>query len=117
MPNAPRAKPNLRADHTTQRAQFESNKKKIFATQKVCGICGQAVDHGFKFPHPLSPCIDHIIPVSKGGHPSDLGNLQLAHLCCNRQKSDKMVAKTDFSQEKEIIGNRELPQTLDWKNL
>ena len=30
MPNAPRAKPNLRPDHNgPQRAQFESNKKKI----------------------------------------------------------------------------------------
>ena len=38
MPNAPRAKPNLRPDHNgPQRAQFESNKKKIYMTQKVCG--------------------------------------------------------------------------------
>ncbi len=35
------AKPNLRPDHNgTQRAQFDSNKRKIFATQRVCGICG-----------------------------------------------------------------------------
>ena len=35
-------KPNLRPDHNgTQRAQFESNKKKIYATQTVCGICGK----------------------------------------------------------------------------
>lgn len=42
MPNPPRAKPaSARPDHNgTQRAQFASNKKKIFATQRVCGICG-----------------------------------------------------------------------------
>lgn len=118
MPNAPRAKPNLRPDHNgTQRAQFESNKKKIYASQRVCGICGQAVDFSLKFPHPLSPCIDHIIPVSKGGHPSELSNMQLAHMCCNRQKSDKLVRKVEFVQQKDIISNRELPQTFDWKNL
>ena len=118
MPNAPRAKPNLRPDHNgPQRAQFNSNKQRIYATQTVCGICGNPVDFSLKFPHPLSPCIDHIIPVSKGGHPSDIGNLQLAHLCCNRQKSDKLVAKVDFAQQKEPISNRELPQTFDWKNL
>ena len=40
----PRARPNLRPDHNgTQRRQFESNKKKIYATQKVCGICGKPV--------------------------------------------------------------------------
>lgn len=55
------AKPNLRPDHNgTQRAQFNSNKKKIFATQKVCGICGKPVDFRIKFPEPLSPCIDHM---------------------------------------------------------
>ena len=43
----PRARPNLRPDHNgTQRAQFESHKKKIYATQKVCGICGKPVDFG-----------------------------------------------------------------------
>lgn len=53
MPNQPRARPNLRPDHNgTQRAQFESNKKKIYATQEVCGICGQPVDFAYKFPHP-----------------------------------------------------------------
>jgi 5-methylcytosine-specific restriction endonuclease McrA len=118
MPNAPRAKPNLRPDHNgPQRTQFTSNKKKIYATQKVCGICGNPVDFSLKFPHPLSPCIDHIIPVAKGGHPSDITNLQLAHLSCNRQKSDKLVQKVEFAQEPQVIGNRVLPQTLDWKNL
>ena len=121
MPNAARARPkpaNLRPDHNgTQRVQFESNKKKIYATQRVCGICGNPVDFHQKFPHPLSPCIDHIIPVSKGGHPSELSNMQLAHMCCNRQKSDKLVRKVEFVQQKDIISNRELPQTFDWKNL
>ena len=79
---------NERPDHDgTHRLAFERNKKKIYATQTVCGICGKPVDFSYKFPHPLSPCIDHIIPVVKGGHPSDLDNLQLAHFCCNRAKS------------------------------
>ena len=118
MSNQPRARPNLRPDHNgTQRAQFESNKKKIYATQEVCGICGQPVDFAFKFPHPLSPCIDHIIPVSKGGHPSDLGNLQLAHMTCNRQKSDKLMALPEFSKADDVISNCELPLTFDWRTV
>lgn len=112
------AKPNLRPDHNgTQRAQFESNKKKIYASQTVCGICGKPVDFGFKFPHPLSPCIDHIIPVSRNGHPSDISNLQLAHMCCNRQKSDKLTPKQEFAKETEVVSNRLLPQTFDWKTI
>ena len=95
------------------RAAFERNKKKIYATQDVCGICGKPVDFSYKFPHPLSPCIDHIIPIARGGHPSDAENLQLAHLCCNRQKSDKLC-KNSADKEPEIVSNRLLPQSCEW---
>lgn len=100
----------------THRGAFEKNKKKILATQKVCGICGKPVDLSLKYPHPLSPCIDHIIPITKGGHPSDIDNLQLAHWTCNRQKSDKLIeSKDNFGDNQaEIISNRILPQSMDW---
>ena len=101
----------------TQRGAFERNKKKIFQTQTVCGICGKPVDFSLKYPHPLSACIDHIIPVAKGGHPSDLDNMQLAHWTCNRQKSDKLVEKRRFETGSELVSNRMLPQTFDWKNI
>lgn len=111
------AQANKRPDHNgTQRKQFDSNKKKIYASSTVCGICGKPVDFSYKFPHPLSPCIDHIIPVSKGGHPSAMENLQLAHMCCNRQKSDKLVEKQSFDDDIKLVSNRMLPQTFDWKN-
>lgn len=97
------------------RGAFERNKKKIYATQTVCDICGKPVDFNLKYPHPLSPCIDHIIPIAKGGHPSDLDNLQLAHWTCNRQKSDKLVARSDVKVQ-EVISNRVLPQSMDWRN-
>jgi hypothetical protein len=55
--------------------------------------------------------------VSKGGHPSDIGNLQLAHMSCKRQKSDKIVEKRDFGGDTKLISNRVLPQSFDWKNI
>lgn len=96
----------------SHRRVFDQNKKKIFATQRVCGICGQPVDFHYKFPHPLSPCIDHIIPVAKGGHPSDLDNLQLAHLACNRQKSDKLFVSARVQVDE--VRNDDLPQSMNW---
>lgn len=96
------------------RLAFERNKKKIMATQTVCGICGKPVDKSLRYPHPLSPCIDHIIPVAKGGHPSDLENLQLAHWTCNRQKSDKLLKRHRKAEEQETISNRILPLSCDW---
>ena len=106
---------NERPDHDgTHRLAFERNKKKIYATQTVCGICGKPVDFSYKFPHPLSPCIDHIIPVAKGGHPSDLDNLQLAQFCCNRAKSDKLVARSGKAQEQAVDSPLVLPLSRDW---
>ena len=93
---------------------YRRNKEKIFATQTVCGICGQPVDFELKYPHPLSACIDHIVPVAKGGHPSDRENLQLAHWSCNRQKSDKLFMVTNVVENETEISNRDLPQSMDW---
>ena len=109
-----RPKPQ-RSDHQgPHRMAFEKNKKRIMATQTRCGICGLPVDFTLKYPHPLSACVDHIIPINKGGHPSDIDNLQLAHWSCNRQKSDKMIAGRIPVQDEEAISNRDLPQSRVW---
>lgn len=101
----------------TQRTAFEKNKKIILATRDTCGICGLPVDFGYKAPHPLSPTVDHIIPVSKGGHPSDMANLQLAHRWCNRWKGDKSGNITFTLQMKENeINNQDLPQHAVWSD-
>jgi len=64
--------------------------------------------------------VDHIIPVTKGGNPSDISNLQLAHNCCNRQKADKTYADkskaTKGQQERVVAGNEDLPLSADWLN-
>ena len=101
----------------THRAQFDKNKKKIYATQKICGICGKPVDFSLKWPDPMSKSVDHIIPVSKGGHPSALENLQLAHVICNKEKSDRLINRKYVPEKKsnEPISNRILPQAMDWK--
>lgn len=93
------------------RSEYERNRKKILASQSICGICGKPVDKSLKPPDPMSACVDHIIPVSKGGHPSDINNLQLAHMSCNRAKSDKLFQNEG---KKEAIGNRNLPKSMDW---
>ena len=101
----------------THRAAYERNRKKIFLTQEVCGICGKPVDKNLKFPHPLSPTIDHIIPIDRGGHPSAIENLQLAHFACNRQKSDRLQGKAPQPAQKapdNSVLMRMLPQSRDW---
>ena len=99
----------------SHRPAFERNKKKIYATQTVCGICGKPVDFSQRYPHPLSACIDHIVPVAKGGHPSDIENMQLAHWTCNRSKADKLFARGGSTHKEEVISNRILPHSKNWE--
>ena len=96
------------------RQAYERNRKTILKTQNICGICGRPVDISLKVGDPMSPCIDHIIPIAKGGHPSDIDNMQLAHWTCNRQKSDKLFKNVE-KKEPQVLGNRNLPQSRDWK--
>ena len=109
-----------RPDHDgVFRTQFESNKKKILASQDICGICGKPVDKRLKWPHPMSGVIDHIIPIDRGGHPSDLSNLQLAHMCCNRAKANNLMqshkqATKDGRDASLVHTNRNLPLSMDW---
>lgn len=53
-----------------------------------CALCGGLIVYGQR-GHPLSPSLDHIIAISKGGALLDPRNCQLAHLKCNLDKSDR----------------------------
>lgn len=95
------------------RMEYERNRKRVLASENVCALCGKMVDKTLKYPHPMCATVDHIIPVSKGGHPSDMDNLQLAHFSCNLHKSDRIIEAAP-EQEEEIIDNRQLPLAMNW---
>lgn len=57
----------------------------------VCYLCGNPVDVTIKGRQPLSMEVDHILPLSKGGHPFDLSNLGITHKICNQIKGDKFL--------------------------
>lgn len=58
----------------------------------ICKICNKPVDSRLDWPDPLSPSLDHIVPVSKGGL-HEYGNVQLAHLGCNSRKQNRYEAR------------------------
>ncbi len=108
------AKKVVRADHVgPHRTPYQKNKKRIFSSLNVCALCGKPVDFSLKWPDPMSATIDHIIPVSKGGSPDAIENMQLAHLSCNRVKGDAIPKKRKEHHEA-VISNRLLPQHCDW---
>lgn len=52
---------------------------RVLAEEDICWLCGSPVDKTLKTPHPGSPEIDEIIPVSLGGDPLARSNCRLAH--------------------------------------
>lgn len=53
-----------------------------------CGLCRRRVDPTLRWPHRMSPSLDHIVPLAKGGHHVRT-NVHLAHLTCNLSKRDR----------------------------
>lgn len=51
----------------------------------LCGICWHPIDMELRSPDPMSPSIDHVIPLSQGGENTP-DNVQLAHRGCNSRK-------------------------------
>lgn len=110
-----------RPDHGLHRQVYESNRKKILASQSICAICGKPVDKTIKSKNvkgefnPYAATVDHIIPIAAGGHPSALENLQLAHWICNRQKADKLGFEAkNLKSKPKTCSNRILPLTFNY---
>ena len=53
-----------------------------------CHLCGQLTGRDLKYPHPRSPSIDHVIPLSKGGT-HEMANVRTACLRCNIKKGNR----------------------------
>lgn len=57
----------------------------------VCWLCGDPIDRAAVSPHPLSASLDHVVPLSRGGH-HVMSNVAAAHLRCNCIKKDRLVS-------------------------
>ena len=57
----------------------------------VCNICSAPVDRNLVWPDPMSSSLDHVLPLSLGGHHT-MENVALAHLSCNVRKGNRVEA-------------------------
>ena len=78
----------------------------LLQTQDRCAICGKPIDKTIKTPHPDSPEVDEIIPVSKGGSPIKRDNVQLVHRRCNQKKSNKTAIVRSYDMP--------IPKSREW---
>lgn len=80
-------------------------RRRVLAEESDCWLCGGPVDKSLRFtpgkhakncagncdgciPHPMSPTVDEVIPVSLGGDPFDRSNCRLAHRLHNIQRGN-----------------------------
>lgn len=56
----------------------------------TCGICSHPIEAQRRHPDPLSPSIDHIVPIARGGT-HERSNVQAAHLVCNLRKGTRLL--------------------------
>ena len=76
----------------------------VLRQEDLCYLCGKFVDKSLKTPHPMSPEVDHVVPLARGGHPYARANKRLTHRSCNRRKSDKLAAPI----------TNQIPISQDW---
>lgn len=72
----------------------------------ACGICKAPVAMDAVWPDPLSPSLDHVVPLARGGVHDPL-NVQLAHLGCNSSKGDRLtqaerIAKANIAIREQV---------------
>lgn len=65
---------------------WERIRQSVIDASTECAICHEPVDKTLGHTHPMGPTVDHIEPLSIGGHPTDPTNLRLAHRLCNSKQ-------------------------------
>lgn len=82
---------------------------KVLAMYDHCAICGRPVDKSLDPYDPMAPEVDEIVPVSRGGSPVDIDNVQLVHRICNERKGNRMAGDVDLRKIENPI-----PQSRAW---
>ena len=84
---------NARRSNGTRRTRLRGWLK---AQGRPCWICrafGRSgfIDYSLPPGHPFSFEVDELVPVSKGGSPSQRSNVDAAHRCCDEWRGDRAV--------------------------
>jgi hypothetical protein len=85
----------LRAKTARRRARQRDPEAESIDRDKIgdrdgwrCGICSRKVDRTLPYPHPRSPSLDHIVPLSQHGK-HVYANVRISHLTCNTARGNR----------------------------
>ncbi|MGD9750302.1 MAG: HNH endonuclease [Acidimicrobiia bacterium] len=59
----------------------------------ICCLCAQPMRLDLPGTHPLGPTLGHLIPVNRGGSPTDPRNLSASHQRCNSARQDRLLSE------------------------
>ena len=78
--------------------RVKARKRLLAMAPPTCPLCGRPIDYsldwyvdptdGKRKRHPMSPEVDEIVPISKGGSPTDMENLRVVHRVCNQKRGN-----------------------------
>lgn len=99
-PRSPEATARSRQNRNyRRRAQLKVEGSEVVDRERVgdrdrwqCGICHGKVDRNLAYPHPRSPSLDHVVPLSEQG-PHTYANTRIAHLKCNTDRSNRGITE------------------------
>lgn len=94
---------NPRRTNGTKRNKLRARVK---AQGLPCALCGLPIDYSLPPGDPMSYELDEIVPVSLGGDPYDIDNVQPTHRICNQRKGNKVTS----SKTKQIS----FPHSRNW---
>lgn len=79
-----------------------------------CAICGRPIDYSLPAGHPMSYELDEVVPVSRGGSPTDPRNVQPAHRICNERKGAGSPKGASNRSRGAAARKSGLPFSRDW---
>lgn len=82
---------------------YKRARRVVLSRDNFCYLCGEYVDKTLPAFHPLSPEVDHIVPLANGGDPLDTDNMRLTHRLCNNKKSDKDFVRINKNSLKQVV--------------
>lgn len=81
-----------------------SVRNRVRALGMPCALCGQPIDYSLPSGHPMSYELDEIVPISMGGSPVDIENVQPAHRICNQKKGNRIAPLR--AEQKPIVNSQ-----------
>jgi 5-methylcytosine-specific restriction endonuclease McrA len=73
-------------------AQWRALLDELVPPGSICHLCKKKIRFDVPPRHPMSRSLDHVRPLSKGGHPTARENLKPAHFGCNSGRGNRPVA-------------------------